>query len=100
MGVAADELLSQGLQHVLDSEGLPLAPDLGVKEYLKQHVAQLLFELCLVLLLDRFEDLVGLFDQVRLEGLAGLLARSEERRVGKECRFGGWRRGEKKTGTV
>src|SRR3989449_2892614 len=66
MGVAADELLSQGLQHVFDGEGLPLAPDLGVKEYLKQHVAELLFELCLVLLLDRFEDLVGLFDQVWL----------------------------------
>src|SRR3989442_5169786 len=74
MRVAADELLSQGLQHVLDSEGLPLTPDLGVKEYLKQHVAQLLFDLCLVLLLYRFEDLVGLFDQVRLERLAGLLA--------------------------
>src|SRR5207245_9411752 len=29
-GMAADQLVGQGLQHDLDGDGLPLAPDLGV----------------------------------------------------------------------
>src|SRR5207245_4872312 len=45
-----------------------------VKEDLEEHVAQFLLEFRLIVLLDRIQDLIGLFDQVRLERLAGLFA--------------------------
>ncbi len=73
VGVAADHLLADSLDHVVDAEAALARPELGLKQDLKQQVPELLAVLGRVIAVNGLQDLVGLLDQVGLEGLEGLL---------------------------
>ena len=74
MGMAAAELLVDPAQDVGDGEEAGLVRHLGVKDDLEGEVAELLFQLGRIVLVDGLQDLVGLLQQVRLDARVGLLA--------------------------
>ena len=73
MGMAAHQLLVDLPQHVGDFELTGFGGDVGMEGHLHQQVAKLLRQLGRVALVDGFQGLVGLLQQVALEGLVGLL---------------------------
>ena len=72
--VAPGHLLDEAIEHVRHGELAGLSRHLAVEHDLEEQVAQLLGEVPRIVLIDGLQDLVGLLDQVGLEGGAGLLA--------------------------
>ena len=72
--MAPGHLLDEAIEHVRHGELAGLGRHLAVEHDLEEQVAQLLGEVPRVVLVDGLQDLVGLLDQVGLEGGAGLLA--------------------------
>ena len=70
----ADHLVDESAEDVTDCELLALGSDPGMEDHLKEKIAELLLERGGALGLDRFEHLVGFFEQEGLERLAGLFA--------------------------
>src|SRR4051794_6624528 len=73
--VAADQLLDEVTGHLVDAERLaggPLLGDPGVEEHLEQQVSELLAQQGEIAGLDRFDDLVGLLEEVPRERLVRL----------------------------
>jgi hypothetical protein len=73
MGVAGDHLRCDGLNHVCGGEVPALGGKLCVEDYLEEQVPQLFLYSRRVVRLDGLDELVGLLDEVGLEGLVGLL---------------------------
>ena len=74
VGMAADQLVVQALQHIRDGEMALVGRHLGIKQHLKQQIAQLLGQVRKVAALDGVEDLIGFFQRVFSNGVKGLLA--------------------------
>ncbi len=74
VGMAANQLLVDGVERVCDGETAFLRGHLRVEDALQHEVAQLLGEFVPVALIDGVEDLVGLFERVGLDGVEGLVA--------------------------
>jgi len=64
--VAAHHLGNEALKHVRHGEFAAFRRNLAVKDHLEQQVAELFLQVRAVVGLQRFEDLVGLLDEVRL----------------------------------
>ena len=73
VGMAADELFVDRPEDVADLEERRFFGHARVKDDLEHDVAKLLAELARVTLVDRFQDLVGLLDEVRLDAPMRLL---------------------------
>ncbi len=72
MGVTPHQLAHQVIDNAIKIEMTILTTDLGIKDDLKQQVAQLVFQVTIVTSLDGIRHLVGLFDGVRHNGAVGL----------------------------
>ena len=66
MWVAPDELLANRIGYFGDGERAALGSEFGVKDDLKQDIAQFVAKILVVVSRDRVERFVGLFDQIRL----------------------------------
>jgi hypothetical protein len=64
VGVSANQLHGQGVEHVLYSKGSCLSGDLAVENNLQEHISEFFTKLLLVTLIDRLEDFIGFFKQV------------------------------------
>ncbi len=73
MRVASHHLADQLLEQITHRELGLLLREPRVKDHLKEHVTELLFQGRALIGLDCFQDLVGFLDEVRLEGRARLL---------------------------
>ena len=73
MRVAAQQLVANRAGHRLEVEVLRLAGDLGVKNHLKQQIAQFILEVSQVAALDGVGDFVRLLDGVGRDARKGLL---------------------------
>ena len=69
-----DQFLRQSLKNVVDGKGFAFLADFGVKENLKENITQFFLQFAVVLGIDSLEDLVGLFDEIGFQCLAGLFA--------------------------
>jgi len=74
MRMPPDQLAVQLVEHVGDGEMPFVRRQLGIEQNLQQQVAKLFGQMREVTLLDRVEDLVGLFERVLADGVEGLLA--------------------------
>ena len=72
--MAADQLLVDGVERIVDAEEILLGGHLRVEDGLQQKVAQFFGELVPVAAVDGVEHFVGLFERVGLDGVEGLLA--------------------------
>ncbi len=72
--VAADQLLVDGVEGVVDGEEVLVGGHLGVEDGLEEEVAEFFGEVGPVAAVDGVEDLVGLFEGVGFDGVEGLLA--------------------------
>jgi hypothetical protein len=73
MRMAANQLLADALDDIFKIECPPLASHVGVHDDMKQEVAELLAQIRIVRLLDRFNRLVALFDQGGAKAFVRLL---------------------------
>ena len=74
MRMPADHFAVDGFEGVGDVEVPGLGGHLRKEDDLQQQVAELLGELLPIARVDCVEDLVGFFEQVRLDGIEGLFA--------------------------
>ena len=72
--MAADQLLSDGVERIVDAEGSFLGGHLGEEDGLQHQVAKFFGETRPVAPVDGVEHLVGLFEQIRLDGVEVLFA--------------------------
>ena len=72
--MTAHELLIYSVECVVDAEKILLGSHLRKENSLQQQVAELARKLSLIACVDRVHDLVGLFKEIGLDGLEGLLA--------------------------
>ncbi len=72
--VAPNEFLIDGVERVLDAEQPLFRAHLRIEDGLQQKVAQLFGEFLPLAPLDGVENLVGLFEGVRLDAIEGLFA--------------------------
>jgi hypothetical protein len=72
--MAANHFVVNGADDVMDGEAIFFGGDLGVKEDLKEEVAEFIGELGIVTGVEGIEDFVRFFDEVGAEGGVGLLA--------------------------
>ena len=86
MRVPVDELFARGVGHIVDVEVPGLALDVGVKQHLHQHVAQLLAHVGEIPLVHRLAGLIDLFEEIATDALMRLdpiprasVLRAEER---------------------
>ena len=74
VGMTADELVVEMVEHVGDGEMAFVGGHFGIEEDLQQQIAQLFREVRKVSALNGVEDLVGFFEGVFADGVEGLLA--------------------------
>ena len=72
VGVAADELVGEGVHHVVEAEGALLLADVALEEHLQEHVAELLAMVGQVVAGHGVEQLVALLLEAGLDGLQRL----------------------------
>ena len=65
MGMTENQLVADAVGHIVQIEAPRVLLNGGVKEDLQQHVAQLLFQVDGVLLVDGLGHLAGFFDKDR-----------------------------------
>ena len=73
VGVTDDELLADFVAHIIEGKRTCFLLDPAMENYLKQNVAQLFTKKRLVVKVDSLDDLAGLFYEVALDRLVGLL---------------------------
>src|SRR6476620_9308097 len=74
MAMPSDEFVGQSFQNVINGEIALLFRHLRIEQNLKQQIAEFPTELRPVTIVDCFQDLVGLFDGVGLDGIESLFA--------------------------
>ncbi len=72
--MAANQLGVNRFDHFIHREVPRLGGHLRKEHHLKQQVAQLVFQSGEILIVDRLDHFISLFQQVGLDGLEGLLA--------------------------
>src|ERR1700722_7234380 len=72
--MAVDELGGEAIEHVVDGKRGLLLRHFGIEKHLQEQVAELAGEFRPVLMVDGFEDFVGLFESVGLDGIESLFA--------------------------
>src|SRR2546426_12339732 len=70
--MASDHLVVQATDHVLHRELVALGGDLRMEDHLEEQIPKL-FQEMLAAGVERVEDLIGLFEEARLEGARRLL---------------------------
>lgn len=73
MRMPLNKLFAHAVRHVFKGEGTLLRLHLGMKDDLHEHITQLLAEQSLILLIDRLNYLIGLFDQIFFDAFMRLL---------------------------
>ena len=68
------QLAREPVENVIDGKRSLLFRHLRIEEHLQQQVAEFAGEFVPVAIVDGFEDFVGLFQRVGLDGVEGLLA--------------------------
>ena len=74
MGMAADQLFVDLLNHIPDIETPRFRGHLGVKDHLEQEIPEFSGQVVIAPFVDGLDDLIGLLQQVLTEGSMGLLA--------------------------
>ena len=72
MGVAVQELFHHAVHHILHGEAAPILLDVGVKDHLHQHIAQLLLQQRRIVQVNGLGGLVALLQQAPANGGVGL----------------------------
>ena len=65
--MAAHQFIGEQRDDIFDGEAVFLLGDLGVKDYLQKHIAELLCDFFRVAVIEGIEQFIGLFEQARLE---------------------------------
>jgi hypothetical protein len=71
--VAADELVIDAADDIVEGEGGAFGGELGVEDDVEQEVAEFLLEEGIIGGVDGFEDFVSFFEELGADGLVGLL---------------------------
>ncbi len=71
--MAAHQFVGEQRDDVFDGETVFLPGDLGVKDHLQKHIAELLCDFFRVAVVEGIEQFIGLFEQAGLEREVGLL---------------------------
>src|SRR5579864_1952020 len=74
MGMPIDQLGRKPVEHVVNGEGSLLLRHLRIEKYLEKKITEFARKLVPIAIVDRFENFVGLFQGVGLNGVEGLLA--------------------------
>ena len=70
--MAIDQFRREPVEDVIDRERTLLLRHLGVEQYLQQQVAEFAGQFIPITIVDRFQNFVGLFERVGLDGVEGL----------------------------
>ncbi|MNJ47150.1 hypothetical protein D3C77_422980 [compost metagenome] len=73
MRMAINQLLIQGLNNIIGGKGSRLLLHLRMKHYLKEQVPKLLTHMIRIVIINRFQYLVRLFNEIFADGLMSLL---------------------------
>ena len=67
IGMAAHQFIGEQRDDIFDGEAVFFLGDLGVKDYLQKHIAELLCDFFRIAVIEGIEQFIGLFEQAGLE---------------------------------
>src|SRR5579859_281728 len=74
MGMAVDQLCREPVYDVVNRKRILLFRHLSIKENLEQEVAEFARKFMPVTIVNGLENLISLFERIRLDGIKGLFA--------------------------
>ncbi len=74
MGMAVNQLVAEGVKHIINREQPLLFCHFRIEKHLQKQVTQLAGKLFPVLIINSFQNFIGFFQGITLDGVKGLFA--------------------------
>ncbi len=73
MRMPVHQLVGEPIQYIVNREVAFLARHLRIEQNLQQQIAQFTCQFLPIMIVDRFQDFIGFFEGIRLDGVEALL---------------------------